>query len=146
MRILIFILGVSIFYAWGQYPDCSEVITVKRVAARAPSIYDLMWPRITWVETKNQADVVGDGGMSWGIAQIQAGVIKDVNRVWDKDYSHEDAFDPEKAREIFELYLEIYRKDWMNDEELARIWNGGPDGWKKKSTDKYIREYKKTRA
>ena len=65
-----------------------------------------------------------------------------MNRAKRTSYTHADALDPEKARAICRAYLSIYcterrlgRKPTMED--AARIWNGGPNGYKKASTEKY---------
>lgn len=86
----------------------------------------------------------GDHGKALGVLQIRVEVVKDVNRVYRTRYVHRDALDPKKSFEICRLYLSYwgrhYEKETGNkptDEVLARIWNGGPRGWKKKSTRKY---------
>ena len=45
------------------------------------------------VETNNDSTAIGDDGKAYGILQIHRGVVRDVNRIYDKDYSHEDMFD-----------------------------------------------------
>jgi hypothetical protein len=94
------------------------------------------------VETNGNPKAVGDNGDSFGILQIQLGVVRDVNRVHGTRYKHRDAFDPVKARDICRRYLSIYctseaigREPTVED--AARIWNGGPKGWRKGATEGY---------
>lgn len=101
------------------------------------------------VETNHNPFAVGDGGDSWGILQIQEGVIEDINRRYGTDYAHRDAFDINCAEEIFELYITMWsekleerEKRDVTEFDIVRIWNGGPKGYKKQSTLKYLKKYK----
>jgi hypothetical protein len=96
------------------------------------------------VESNGRPDVVGDNGNAKGILQIWNSVIQDVNRVYKTKYVHDDAFKPDKARDIARKYLHYYGYRYSRNtgnpptyEVLARIWNGGPKGYKKNSTLKY---------
>ena len=87
---------------------------------------------------------VGDGGRSLGCLQIGAAVIEDVNRVYSRKYTWTDAVDRNKSREICALYLLHWGKEYQREtgneptpDIYARIWCGGPYGWKKKSTREY---------
>ena len=86
----------------------------------------------------------GDHGTAWGVLQIRPPVIADVNRIYHTRYRHADAEDPAKAFKICQLYLTYWGAQYQKktgkvptDEVLARIWNGGPVGWKARSTRKY---------
>jgi hypothetical protein len=105
------------------------------------------------VESGNDPKAEGDyyAGIpqAYGILQIHECVIQDVNEYIEnndtqhkKKFTHEDAFHPEMAKEIFRLYMARYatrerlgRHATMED--MARIWNGGPMGHKKTSTKVY---------
>jgi len=101
------------------------------------------------VESNGNDNAVGDNGRALGCLQIWKVVVDDVNRVSKKKYTHADAYDRRKAREICEIYLRHYgnhaAKNGVNvtDEVLARIWNGGPKGYIKDSTKPY---WKKVQA
>ena len=104
---------------------------------------------LKYVETKNNPEAIGDGGKSFGILQIQQIAIDDVNERFGTSYTHEDAFDINCAEEIFELYVTIWSRHLekkeqrvVTDEDIVRIWNGGPRGYKKKSTLHYLHKYK----
>jgi len=105
---------------------------------------------LKYVESEHNPTIKGDGGASWGILQIQLNVIKDVNRKYGTNYIHRDAFDITCAEEIFELYTRMWTEHLeekqgraATDEDIVRIWNGGPQGWRRASTLKYLKKYKK---
>ena len=100
------------------------------------------------VETNYNLDAVGDGGDSFGILQIQEGVILDVNRKYGTKYTHQDAFNEACAEEIFELYIQMWSKKLetkeqrpVTEQDIVRIWNGGPRGYKRSSTLDYLEKY-----
>jgi len=111
-------------------------------ANAAPYCPDRLLPALSKVESNGNPRAVGDSGKALGELQIWSVVVQDVNRVHGTRYTHRDAFDPAKARDICRRYLAIYctpkrlgRAPTMED--AARIWNGGPNGHKKSATEKY---------
>lgn len=99
---------------------------------------------IALVESGGDPQAAGDGGRALGCLQIHHQVVQDVNRVYRLHLSHRDALDPVKARLICRLYLDHYGRRYCRLtgkvdtlDILARIWNGGPDGWRKPATEKY---------
>ena len=53
-------------------------------------------------------------------------------------------FEPKNALDVCQKYLTHYGKHYTKNsgkeptyEVLARIWNGGPNGWRRSSTDEY---------
>ena len=86
----------------------------------------------------------GDHGQSHGILQIQRRVLKDVNRVYHTHYTVQDTLKPAVAREICSKYLVYWGAQYTAEtgkqptyEVLARIWNGGPHGWRHRRTKRY---------
>jgi hypothetical protein len=86
----------------------------------------------------------GDMGAAIGVLQIRRAVVYDVNNIYGTTYKHTDANDLHKSYAICRLYLSHYGRRYRlkmrvspTDEVLARIWNGGPDGWQKASTRVY---------
>ncbi len=76
-----------------------------------------------------------------GPLQITAAVIQDVNRLG-HNYSLSDAREFPKAKTICLIYLGHYATpERLHHEptlqDMARIWNGGPNGWKKRATLPY---------
>lgn len=113
---------------------------------RAHVIPDSLLNAIQIVETGGERDpsrAVGDNGRSYGWLQISDAVIADVNSLYPTPkYTRADASDYQKSRIIATEYLMM----WCNErrlgrtptlEDAARIWNGGPYGWRKPSTRRY---------
>ena len=53
-----------------------------------------------------------------------------------KKYTLEDRYSREKSIEMFYIWKEFHHPE-DSDEVIARCWNGGPKGWKRKSTNHY---------
>ena len=103
---------------------------------------DSLLRAITYVESRGDNSAVGDGGLAYGSLQIHKGVVLDVNRVYGTKYTHRDAFDRASAVDMFHKYLAIYAVERRlgrepTREDKARIWNGGPNGFKKDVTRRY---------
>jgi soluble lytic murein transglycosylase-like protein len=91
------------------------------------------------VESQGDPRAVGDRGEAHGLLQIHAAVIMDVNGVTGARYTQADAFDPSTAAAICTAYLAHYATARRlgrppTDEDRARIWNGGPNGWRDRRT------------
>lgn len=116
------------------------MIAMLAMTAAAGDLYTA----IGEVESRNNDLAVGDHGRAVGRYQIHMAVITDVNRIYGTAYSAEDRKDATKAREIMERYLAYWARHYertqgkpATDEIKARIWNGGPYGWRKKATLAY---------
>lgn len=99
------------------------------------------------VESGNDPAAIGDNGDAYGILQIHECVILDVNEEYGSTFVHNDAFDPLKSVEICKLYLLLYANERRlghqpSYEEYSRIWNGGPNGYKRKATEGYWQKVK----
>jgi len=86
----------------------------------------------------------GDGGLAIGPLQIHPAVVKDVNKFCGARFSLEDRKDLAKSKLLARLYVTMWM-DIHKQEIAARIYNGGPRGWQKKSTDSYWRKIQKFR-
>jgi len=108
-----------------------------------------MYPVLCELESSGRADAVGDNGRAFGILQIHKVVVQDVNRFCDTDYQHNEMFDPQYAKEVYQLYLErgaalyqVKMKADPKEQDLVRMWNGGIyDGYEKQATLKYYSKY-----
>jgi hypothetical protein len=103
---------------------------------------------ITHVESGGDNSAIGDGGLAYGSLQIHKGVVLDVNRVYGTSYTHRDAFDRASAVDLFHKYLAIYAIERRlgrtpTAEDKARIWNGGPNGFRKSATLGYWSKVKR---
>ena len=92
---------------------------------------------VCWIESKNNPVAFNGMELARGIAQITPIMIDDVNRILGKEtYADADAYEPDKAREMFQIYCLHYYPDGP-PEYWARAWNGGPTGPTKPSTLEY---------
>ena len=119
------------------------LITGTAHASNIKEIRDI----IKYVESSGNPFAVGDGGASLGLLQIQQAVIADINRKYGTDYIHADAFDENCANEIFELYTNMWTENLekklgreATEEDIVKIWNGGPNGYKLELRD-YLNKY-----
>ena len=115
---------------------------------------DVLYSSIVWVESKGNANAKSKDG-SVGIIQIKPVMVKEVNRICkiqgiDKRFTLADRKNPRKSAEMFWIYQEFYNPDLNRDslskhdmEIMARKWNGGPEGHRKKATKKYWKKVSK---
>lgn len=98
------------------------------------------------VETGGRLGPVrGDGGKALGPLQIHRVCWLDAK----VPGRYEDCADLSYSKRVFAAYMERYATERrlgrpVTDEDRARIWNGGPNGYKKKATIKYwnkVKEY-----
>lgn len=97
------------------------------------------------VESGGDINAIGDKGKAWGCLQIQQVCLDDVNRIQKKvHYTKKDCFSKAKSVEIAKIYLDHYGKNYERRtglkptfEVYARIWNGGPNGYRKRATVAY---------
>jgi|7_EtaG_2_1085326.scaffolds.fasta_scaffold17508_2 hypothetical protein len=88
----------------------------------------------------------GDNGKAIGPLQIHFGCWSDVRR---GNEQYEDCEGLDYSVEVFRRYMKRYAtKKRLGHvatyEDIARIWNGGPNGYKKESTVKYWWRVRKT--
>ena len=104
------------------------------------------------VESGGDDGAVGDKELkhkSYGCLQIRQPCVDDVNRTQGTDYRSEDCLNNrELSVWICERYIVLYATEKRlgrnpTGEDRARIWNGGPNGYKKKSTENYWQKVKK---
>ena len=94
------------------------------------------------VESSGNDQAIGDNGRALGPLQIHRGVVLDVNRITGSNYRHQDMTNRVAARAVCQAYLEHYvtekrigRKPTVAD--FAKVWNSGPQGFRKTCSDKY---------
>lgn len=94
------------------------------------------------VESGGNDLAIGDGGRAVGALQIHAAVVRDVNRIAGTHYTHGSMTNRAAAVEVCRIYLAHWATEARlghapTDEDRARIWNGGPNGYAKESTKRY---------
>lgn len=123
------------------------ILSLSSHATELDQIYNV----IKYVETNNRVDAVGDNGKAYGVVQIHKICVMDINRIYKTNYTHRQAFDETCSREMFMLYISAGIKRFKvrhcrspTEEEIVRMWNGGIyKGYLKKSTQSYLRKYKR---
>ncbi len=103
---------------------------------------------LAFVESGGEKDpnhCVGDGGRSLGKYQISKECFSDAV-TFDKTIKdkYEYCTNPEVSERVVKAYLTRYAKEFItkNDyQAVARIWNGGPKGYKKQSTVLYGKKF-----
>lgn len=126
------------------------VISMTPVTRKGMIMRNVLYSSIVWVESKGNENAKSKDG-SVGIVQIKPVMVHEVNRICklrgiDKHYSLRDRLNPEKSEEMFWAFQEFYHPNLNYDslshtqmESIARTWNGGPRGPKKKATKRYWR-------
>lgn len=93
------------------------------------------------VESGGRDLAIGDFGAAIGPLQIHQSVVFDVNRISRTHFTHQEMTNRAIAVQVARVYLNHYAKG-RTDEEAARIWNGGPLGYKKSATIPYWKKVK----
>ena len=104
----------------------------------------ILLPALIQVESSGNNLAIGDNGKAHGCLQIHKILVRDVNSIYKTKFTYNDRFNRTKSLAMAHLYLLHYAKQYSkktgkvpNIEVLARIWNGGPNGYKKQDTKKY---------
>ena len=102
---------------------------------------------IRTVESNNDPSAVGDNGNAIGIYQIWRSYFRDAVEYGRLDLEYRDCFDPVHADTVVRSYMRRYATERrlgrpVTMEDIARIHNGGPNGYKKQATVKYWKKVK----
>lgn len=127
----------------------TEALVFPALPAKSKDTLRTIIEVLKHVETGNNPALVGDGGDSWGVLQIQWPAVQDVNRYYGTQYTHYQMFKPECAEEVAILYMKmganLYRQRHGKEpsiEVLVRNHNGGIyQGYKNPKTKWYYRKY-----
>ncbi|MEK7609952.1 MAG: hypothetical protein AAB470_02440 [Patescibacteria group bacterium] len=123
--------------------------------AGTASLYDRVIPALIKVESHGDDHVIGDRHMqkkAYGSLQIRKPCVDDVNRRLGTRYRPEDMLgDRSLSALVCREYLKMYgTRERLGreptEQDLARIWNGGPNGWRKQSTLGYWSKVQKVLA
>lgn len=94
------------------------------------------------VESGGDNHAIGDNGNAYGCLQIWPAYVQDANEYAGTSYTHIDAFGRQKSISMFTAYMSRYATEdrlgrTPTAEDIARIHNGGPNGYRKVATDDY---------
>jgi hypothetical protein len=92
-----------------------------------------------------RGETSGDGGAAHGRLMIHQAMLDDIRQRFGLCLSLEDMDDLGQAKRAARLYWRIWATPELLGhvptlEDLARIHNGGPDGWSEHCTDRYWSE------
>jgi hypothetical protein len=112
-----------------------------------PRVPDALINALIAVESGGKDDAVGDGGKAVGCLQIHEILVQDVNRIDGREKSAARYLPKDRlSRRLSIVMCRIYLAHYAHPkrlgrepalEDMARIWNGGPDGWREPETEKY---------
>jgi len=126
-----------------------KTLLLAGLLALASSAQAALSPRLVsaliQVESSGRDHAIGDNGRAVGCLQIHPILVDDVNGILARRgsstrYTLADRLDRQKSVAMLEVYLSHYSKQLgraATEQDLARIWNGGPAGWKRSSTLNY---------
>lgn len=116
------------------------------VGGRGVEVPDKLIAALMRVESGGRDNAIGDRHLAekaYGCLQVRKPCIEDVNGRFGKSYRPEDCLG-NRALSVWvcKRYIALYATPKRlgrapNEEEMARIWNGGPNGWKNPKTEKY---------
>jgi hypothetical protein len=108
---------------------------------------DCLVEAIIQVESRGDSTAKGDRGWAVGVLQIWPIMVREVNRIQEKNgsnvrYVYTDRYSVKKSIEMFHIWREYYHSD-SDWETIARCWNGGPSGSSHHKTKCYWNKVKK---
>jgi hypothetical protein len=103
---------------------------------------------ISMVESSGGKNVYNPSEGAHGPLQIRQIALTDVNKRYNLNINLEDVYCIEIASFVFWAYTDMYATEsrlgrTVTREDRARIWNGGPNGFRRKSTLQYWDKVKK---
>ncbi len=141
---LVAIAAMSVTSVFATTPTRPRVEAV-RPASKTPS-YGPLVAALIEKESSGRDYALGDTNLTqwaYGPLQIREDCVRDVNERFGTRYTSKDMYG-NRALSVWvcQKYLERFATRKLlghepTDEDRARIWNGGPSGWKKKSTIGY---------
>lgn len=115
-----------------------ESISISHIDVRSSN--DSLLKALIYVESSNSDKAYNESEDAVGCLQIRRLMVRDINRILKlqgskQKFKMRDRWDRDKSIQMFNIYCEHY--NIITNEDRARCWNGGPKGFKKRSTDKY---------
>ncbi len=159
MKYLLPLLAIPLTFSEGADQSESLISFDERVIITTPQpkievieedLTDYLLEALIQVESRGVEDALGDRHLarpSVGVLQIRPIMVREVNRILKKHkvkkiYNLEDRYSREKSIEMFYIWQSFHHANDSN-EVIARCWNGGSKGWKRKSTMHYWEKVQK---
>jgi hypothetical protein len=107
--------------------------------------FDRLFAAVSYVESRGNPRAFRADEDAAGIVQIRRCVVTDCNRTATKHHwTLRDRFDRGRSSQMVEIYLSYWGREYEREtgrhptaEVYARMWKGGPLGWRKASTVEY---------
>jgi hypothetical protein len=146
MRNLIYILAA--FCIIGCQEHKKEII-YKTIYVYRDTCDSEFIRKIGEIESLNTDNAIGDGGRAIGRYGIHDICVKGSGLQDLLNYNHKDMADSVKAEHVFWAVMGINchtyamrHGKYPRYEDLARMWNGGPAGYKMNATLKYLEKFR----
>ena len=97
----------------------SAVALLRELNRDTFSDWEKLQMAIIMVESRGNPNAIGTDN-DGGLYQMVPIYVKEVNRVYGTDYTHEDTFNPEKAVEMFNLMQDYYNPNHNIDTAIYR--------------------------
>jgi hypothetical protein len=110
---------------------------IQRGISESKIMHPLLLSALIAVESGGNDLAKGRHG-ELGALQIKPIMVRDVNRFAHTSYAHRQMTNRATATFIAQAYLARYGRN-LSDESLARIWQGGPKGYRRQATRAYAR-------
>jgi len=140
--------AATVLHALGN-PSAAAALSAVSLAVNSPQSQRALDPiarlleAIAWVESRGRTRAVGDRGRARGILQIHKPAWLDAIRYGRVNWPYERyVWSRPHAEQVARWYWQRYAPEAYrtgNLEVLARIWNGGPRGHRRRSTLSYWR-------
>ena len=112
------------------------------VRVEIPTVKDNLIDAIIHVESRGDSMAYNAKEDAVGVLQIRPIMLREVNRLLGYNkYTLNDRWSVDKSKEMFNIVRKYIKNP--TDERVARIWNGGYAGNKKKATIGYWNKVKK---
>ncbi len=151
LSIVLSVFGLN-FSSKTEVEDCiPEPIEIKQIEIKEENkTNNRLVKALIQVESCGNDSCIGDRHLiipSIGCLQIRPIMVKEVNRILtilgdDKRYKNKDRYSRVKSIEMFYIWKNYHHKD-HSDEVIARCWNGGSRGYKRKATLHYWKKVQK---
>jgi hypothetical protein len=142
-------IGYLTYRAYGPKERSSEIAEVKIVEIEEQTEeliktevipYTDLIRAIIYVESKGD-DLAVNKSSATGCMQIKPIMVREVNRILHKigetrQFTLFDRYSRSKSIQMFNIWKQ-YHHPSDSDEVVARCWNGGGNGYKMKSTERY---------
>ena len=137
-----------IVYAAGMLLFADRLVPERMEAQRVQPL-DLFFAALAEVESGGDSSAYNKAEDAVGLYQIRPIYVRDVNRIVGHGaFTLRDRWDAVKSRCMVIIYLSHYGTEQRLGRaptflDLARIHNGGPNGWKKKATLAYAEKFER---